>query len=76
MKSLECEHCDAEIIKSYGNEAKLRSKLIKWNERGMFAVCKSCGHDQPIHTDVLKSLQTSFVYEVGEPTQSPKNQKK
>lgn len=76
MKNLDCEHCNASIIKSYGTEAKMRSKLIKWNENGMFAVCKACGHDQPIHTEVLKSLQTSFVFEVEEPTQSLKKSKK
>ncbi len=66
MNDLECKKCSGVIIKSYGDEAKLRSKLVKWNKDGMFAVCKSCGHENPITTDVVKSLEAKFEYEVSE----------
>ena len=72
MKNLDCKQCDSSIIKSYGSEAKMRSKLIKWNQDGMFAVCKSCGTENEVNMDVLKSMQSSFVYEVT-PDKGPKN---
>jgi predicted RNA-binding Zn-ribbon protein involved in translation (DUF1610 family) len=60
---LDCPHCGAAIIKSYGEEVKFRSKLIRWDRHGMFAVCKSCGEDVPVSVDLLKSIQSSFTYE-------------
>ena len=66
MKELDCEHCDSSIIKSYGVEVKMRSKLVKWTDKGMFAVCKSCGHENQIKPDIMKSMQASFVFEVDE----------
>ena len=73
MKNLDCKHCNSSIIKSYGDEAKMRAKLVKWTHKGMFAVWKGCGHENPIQADILKSLEKSFVYEVGEPVKRPKN---
>jgi hypothetical protein len=61
---LDCPHCGSNMIKSYADEAKLRMKLIKWNRDGMFAVCKGCGHDVSIGLDFMKSVQSSFVFEV------------
>jgi len=75
MKNLDCKHCDSSIIKSYGTEAKMRSKLIKWTSDGMFAVCKSCGTENEIHTDFVKSMQSSFVYEVNQPAKKLENQR-
>ena len=72
MENLDCKHCSSSIIKSYGDEAKMRTKLIKWTKDGMFAVCKSCGEENAIHTNILKSIESSFVYEVGEPVKRPK----
>jgi len=60
---LECPHCQAKLIKSYGAETKLRSKLIKWDSTGMYAVCKSCDAEVEIPSDLLKSIQSSFVFE-------------
>lgn len=65
-KHLDCPHCGTNMIKSYANEAKFRMKLIKWDNTGMYAVCKSCGHDVQVDVDMLKSIQTSFTYEVGQ----------
>jgi len=61
---VECPHCRDSIVKSYGDEVKMRSKLLKWNRSGMFAVCKSCGTDVAINPDVMRAIQSSFVYEV------------
>ena len=61
---LKCPWCNTNIIKSYDAEIKLRAKLIKWTSDGMFAVCKSCGEEIPIKLDVLKSIQSNFVYEI------------
>jgi hypothetical protein len=63
---LNCPHCDANMIKSYGSETKFRTKLIRWDLGGMFAVCKGCGEDVAIGFEMLKSIQSSFVFEVGE----------
>jgi hypothetical protein len=41
----------------------MRAKLIKWDKEGMCAVCKSCGHEEPIGFEVVKSM-TKFTYEV------------
>lgn len=61
---LDCPKCRGNIIKSYNEEAKLRCKMIKWDRNGMFAVCKSCGEDVQIGSELIKSLQSSFVYEI------------
>lgn len=42
----------------------MRTKLIKWDQGGMYAVCKSCGTDVPINTELMKSIQSRFVYEI------------
>jgi len=54
------------VVKSYGGETKLRAKLLKWNKDGMFAVCKGCGTDIGITIDLIKSIQSGFVYEIEE----------
>ena len=61
---LRCPNCTSSVIKSYGEEVKLRSKLLKWTREGMFAICKSCGEDVPIGLEVLKSIQSTFSYEI------------
>ena len=61
---LKCPWCNTNIIKSYDTEVKLRAKLIKWTSDGMFAVCKSCSEEIPIKLDVLKSIQSNFIYEI------------
>lgn len=63
-RELFCEKCQAQIVKSYGDEYKLRAKVIKWDSGGIFAICKSCGHEEPITMDVLKSMSSSFSYEI------------
>ena len=63
MSDLDCK-CGQNIIKSSDSEAKLRCKLIRWDRNGMSAVCKSCGYEVPISIDLMKSIQSSFVYEV------------
>lgn len=72
MKNLDCPHCGENMIKSYAHEAKLRMKLIKWNKDGMFAVCKGCNGEVAIAGDLLKSVESQFVYEV-ESDERPKN---
>ena len=61
---MNCGKCSGSMIKSFGAEAKMRMKLIKWNAQGMFAVCKSCGHENEITPELLKSVQNSMVFEV------------
>jgi len=61
---LKCHGCNADIIKSYKTEAKLRAKIIKWNKDGMFAICKSCGIEVPVDENLLRSLQDTFIYEI------------
>lgn len=62
--NLDCPNCEGSIIKSYGEETKFRSKLIVWNPKGMFAVCKSCNCEVEVDPELLKSIKSSFVYEV------------
>lgn len=64
VHDMSCPKCKSNMIKSYGDEAKLRLKLIVWNTRGMFAVCKSCSAEVKIDMDLLKSVQSKFTYEV------------
>ena len=61
--NLDCPKCGDSILKSYDKEAKLRAKLIKWDENGMFAICKCCSHEVPITVDFIKSVQSTFVFE-------------
>jgi len=61
---LACPSCDTKIIKSYANEVKMRAKVIRWDRDGMFAVCKSCGTDVPISTDIIKSIESTLIYEI------------
>jgi transcription elongation factor Elf1 len=61
---LDCPSCKTNMIKSTAVEAKMRLKIIKWNRNGMFAVCKSCDHEVEIGVDLMKSIQSNFVYEV------------
>ena len=63
-RELFCKKCEAQIVKSYGSEFKLRAKLVKWDTDGIFAICKSCGHEEPITTDVLKSVSSAFTFEI------------
>ena len=66
MKKVEvdCPHCQDNIVKSSGDEVKMRAKILKWNRHGMYAICKSCGTDVPISTDLMRAIQSSFVFEV------------
>ena len=59
---LTCPKCKDSVIKSFDGEVKLRAKILKWNEHGMFAICKSCGVDVPIEAEILKSIQDTFRY--------------
>lgn len=61
---LDCPHCRASIVKSYGDAVKMRAKLLKWDRGGMAAVCKACGNDVPIDLELMKSIQAKFIYEV------------
>lgn len=62
--NLECPNCNNHIAKSQNGEVKLRAKLIKWTEKGMFAVCQGCGDDVPVNVGFFKSLQARFSYEI------------
>lgn len=59
-----CPKCGDQIVKSYLSEVKLRSKVLKWTAKGLFAACRGCGDDVRISTDLLKSIETRFEYEV------------
>jgi ribosomal protein S27E len=61
---LNCPCCADSIVKSYDGEVKMRSKLIKWNNAGMYAICKSCGTEVTLNPDLLRSIESSFTYEV------------
>jgi len=65
---LTCPGCNTDIIKSHGEEVKLRAKLLKWNQDGMFAVCKACGIDVSVDSAILKSIQSKFEYIIDEKT--------
>ena len=54
---VDCPHCKDSIVKSYDGEVKMRSKLIKWNSQGMYAICKSCGTEVPIRPDLMRDGQ-------------------
>lgn len=58
-----CPYCSDNIMKSYDNEVKMRATLIKWNDNGCFAVCKSCKRDVEIDFEIIKSISTFFTYE-------------
>lgn len=64
MIDLDCPNCGTNMIKSYQKEAKLRLKMVIWNKDGMFAVCKGCSSEVAIQPDLIKSIQSSFVYEI------------
>lgn len=59
-----CPKCGDQIVKSYRDEVKLRSKLLKWTAKGLFAACRNCGDDVAISLDLLKSIETRFEYEL------------
>ena len=61
---VKCSHCGEQIVKSYASEVKLRATLLKWTPAGFFAVCKGCKRDVPMSFDLLKSIETSFRFEV------------
>lgn len=61
---VKCPHCGDQIMKSYTNEVKMRAAVLKWSAAGLFAVCKGCKAEVEIDFDLLKSIQTRFVYEV------------
>ena len=63
---LDCPKCSSSIIKSYESETKFRSKLILWNAKGMFAVCKSCNNEVEIQPDLLKSINSKFTFEINQ----------
>jgi hypothetical protein len=64
QNTLDCPHCGYNVVKSYGNETKMRSKVVRWDHKGMFAVCKACDGEVPITLELIKSIQSSFVFEV------------
>ena len=59
---LTCPGCNDSIIKSCNDEVKLRAKILKWNQDGMFAICKACGLEVPIEAEILRSIQGTFQY--------------
>lgn len=61
--TISCPHCHNGISKFEDNEVKMRVKLVKWNNEGMFAICKGCGKDVPIDFDFMKSIQIKFLHE-------------
>lgn len=61
---LECPNCSTKIVKSSESEVKMRVKLIKWDQFGMFAVCKSCTNDVRVDEEFFRSLRKRFVYEI------------
>ena len=63
MKRLNCPHCKTNIAKSINGEVKMRVKLLKWNDEGVFAVCKACTQDVPISLDFFKALSSRYIYE-------------
>jgi transcription elongation factor Elf1 len=63
-RDIDCPKCGAKMLKSYATEAKFRAKLIKWDRSGMYAICKGCNTDVAISVDLMKSIQSSFVFEV------------
>lgn len=69
---LDCPNCGHNMIKSHGDHAKFRMKLIRWDHNGMAAVCKSCGQDVPVSLELLKSIQSSFTFEIPAPSQEIK----
>ena len=57
MVGKKCPNCKSDILKAHGPEVKCRAKIIKWNEDGMFAICKVCGVDVPISNAEVKVVE-------------------
>ncbi len=57
-----CPTCGDLILRSYGDQVKLRATLLKWSQDGFYAVCKSCKKDVKMDFEILKSVQTRFEY--------------
>lgn len=70
IHDLDCPTCDGSMIKSYAEETKFRLKLLKWDRRGMFAVCKGCSTEVKVDVDLIKSIQSRFEYEVDTDSES------
>ncbi len=62
--NISCPHCHNGISKADDDEVKMRVKLIKWNNEGMFAVCKGCGKDVSIDLEFVKSIHVKFQHEI------------
>ena len=63
MQQIKCPNCQDSIVKSNGHEVKMRVLMVKWNDKGCFAVCKSCKSDVEIDFDIMKAIKTKFTYE-------------
>lgn len=58
---LSCSSCHGRVVKSVGNEIKIRSKVLLFSdEKGPRAVCKGCGSELfiplSLDVDMIKSL--------------------
>lgn len=64
IELLKCDACNEVIVKAYEGELKMRSKLLLWNKRGCYAVCKGCGKEIAIEPEILRKAMVQFVYEI------------
>ena len=48
--------CGNAIIKSYGTKAKLRARIVLFEEHGAVAKCLSCGLEIPIPVSLIESV--------------------
>jgi len=59
---IKCPSCGDVILKSCGDQVRMRAALLKWTPEGFFAICKGCKVDVRMDFDILKSVQTRFEY--------------
>lgn len=50
-----CRHCNDVIMKSLGDETKIRGKIVVFRGDTAYAVCKSCGVENEVPLTLNKS---------------------
>lgn len=59
---VKCPSCKDVILKSCGDQVRMRAALLKWTPDGFYAICKSCKKDVKMDFEILKSIQTKFEF--------------
>lgn len=56
-----CAHCGEIVIKSVGNETKIRSKVLVVRDDQVIAVCKGCSSEIPVPLQVDEEMVKSLA---------------